>query len=281
MTFDMGRAWNEGIAKVSANFSLLAILGGVFFFVPSVLIFIAVPDLMGAMMMNPDMAPDDMANMFANIGPTFFGLYFLIMLASLIGYGAMIALVGDGRRVSVGEAIGAGIKALLPLLAILVIFIVVYFVAALVIGLIFGLLIGLIGQASTAIAGILTFIFVIGLMLAVLWVLTRFSLTMPVLVIDGTMNPFAALGRSWSLTKPVQGRLFLFYVLLFVAYLVIALVFFMVMGLIVAGLGAPSAIGFLNGIIGALVAMVFSGVLAAIYGQLAGSTPQALGDTFE
>lgn len=281
MTFDMSRAWSEGIAKVSSNFSLLAILGGVFFFVPSVVIFIAMPDLMGAMMMNPDMDPEDMAGMLANIGPSFFGIYLLIVIASMVGYGAMIALVGDGRRVSVGEAIKAGFKALLPLLAILIIFMVAYLVGALVIGLVFGLLIGLVGQASTVLAGILTFIFFVTLFLAVLWVLTRFSLTMPVLVIDGTMNPFAALGRSWSLTKPVQGRLFLFYVLLFIAYLVIALVLFMVMGLIVAGLGAPSAIGFLNGIIGALVAMVFSGILAAIYGQLAGSTPQALGDTFE
>lgn len=50
MEFDMGRAWNDATARFGANFSLLAILGGVFFFIPSLVMFIALPDVMGTLM---------------------------------------------------------------------------------------------------------------------------------------------------------------------------------------------------------------------------------------
>lgn len=280
MTFDMGRAWSEGIARVKANLQVLAILGGIFFFVPSVLLFVAMPDAMGAMM-SPDMDPQNMEQIMAGLGAGFFLLYLAIVLASFVGYTAMIALMGDPRRVSVGEAIGTGIKVLLPLLALLIIFIVGYFVAALAVGLVFGLLIAAVGSVSTGFAGVLTFILAIAVLLAVLWVLTRFSMTLPVLALEGTLNPFTALGRSWKLTQPAQMRLFLFYVLLFVAYLVIALVTFMIMGTIAAAMGTPSALGFLNGVIGALVAMVFSGVIVGIYLQLAGPSVSNVSETFE
>jgi hypothetical protein len=280
MNFDMGRAWNEGIARVRANFQVLTILGGIFFFVPSVLLFIAMPDAMGAMM-SPDMDPQNMEQIMAGLGAGFFLMYLLIVLASFVGYAAMIALLGDSRRVSVGEAIVTGIKVLLPLLALLVIFAIGYFVIALVVGLVFGLLIAAVGTVSGGIAAALTFVMVIAILLAVLWVLTRFSMTLPVLALEGSLNPFNALGRSWKLTQSVHLRLFLFYVLLTVAYLVIALVAFMIMGTLVAAMGTPSALGFLNGVIGAFVAMVFSGVVVGIYLQLAGPSAGTITDAFE
>lgn len=280
MGFDMGRAWSEGLARVKANFQLLAVLGGIFFFLPSVLLFVAMPDAMGSMM-NPDMDPTDMEQVVAGFGAGFFLLYLFIIVASFIGQTAMIALMGDARRVSVGEAIGTGVKVLLPLIAIAVIFILGYFVVGLVLGLVFGLVVAGAGAVSTGLAGILTFIGVVALLLAVLWVLTRFSMTLPVLALEGSLNPITALGRSWRMTRPAQMRLFLFYVLLVVAYVVIALVAFMIMGVIVAAIGAPTALGFLNGLIGALVAMVFSGVVVGIYLQLAGPAVRNVSETFE
>lgn len=281
MRFDMGRAWSEGIARLQSNFSLLAILGGVFFFLPAMVMFLAVPDVMGPMMGGQEMDPEDMAALFENVGATFFLAYLLVFVASMIGYVAMVALIGDGEGVSVGQAIATGFKALLPLIAIMLIFLVGYFLFALVIGLIIGVVIAGIGSASSALAGIITFILVVGIVLALLWVMTRFSMTMPVIAIERVMNPFTALRRSWRMTAPVQARLFLFYVLLFVAYIVIAIVVFMIIGLIASAAGAPSVLGFLNGITGALVAMVFSGIVVAIYAQLVGSSPANLGDTFE
>jgi len=280
MNFDMGRAWSEGVARVKANFQLLAVLGGIFFFVPSVLLFVAMPDAMGAMM-SPDMDPANMEQVLAGLGAGFFAIYLLIILASFIGQTAMIALMGDARRISVGEAIATGVKVLLPLLAIVIIFVIGYMVIGLAAGLAVGLLVAGAGAVSTGLAGALTAVLVVGLIVAVLWVLTRFSMTLPVLALEGSLNPFGALGRSWRMTRPVQWRLLLFYVLLFVAYMVIALVAFMIMGVIVAAVGAPSALGFLNGLIGALVAMVFSGVVVGIYLQLAGPAAATVSETFE
>lgn len=280
MTFDMGRAWSEGMARVKANFQLLAILGGIFFFVPSVLLFVAMPDAMGAMM-NPQMDATNMEQVMSGLGAGFFGMYLIIVLASFIGQTSMVALMGDSRRISVGEAIGTGVKVLLPLLAILVVFVIGYFVVALIGGMIMGLLIAGASALSTGLAAALTAVMVIAIIVAMLWVLTRFSMTMPVLALEGSLNPFAALGRSWRITKPVQWRLLLFYILLFVAYMVLALVLFMLMGLIAAAIGTPSALGFLNGIVGALVAMVFSGVVVAIYLQLAGTGAASVSEAFE
>lgn len=280
MEFDMGRAWNDAIARFGANFSLLAILGGVFFFLPSLVMFIALPDVMGTLM-SPNMDPADMETVMANLGGTFFGIYALILLASMVGYVAMVALLGDGRRPSVGEAIGIGFKALLPMIAILLILAVAYIVVVLLGGLLAGLIIGAIGAVSTGAASALGFVMVLGLIAALLWIMTRLSMVTPVIALENTMNPFTVLRRSWSLTRPAQTRLFLFYFVLFIAYFVIALVAFMIMGVISTALGAPSVLGFLNGIVGALVAMLFSALFVAVYLQLAGATPANIGDTFE
>ena len=280
MNFDMGRAWNDAIAKLSANFSLLAILGGVFFFIPSLIMFIALPDVMGTLMA-PNADPTQMEAMIANLGPSFFGIYLVVLLGSMVGYVAMIALLGDSRRASVGEAIGTGFKALLPLIAILLILIVAYFLVAIGVGLVLGLLIAAVGAASTGAAGVLTFVLVIAAIVAVLWVMTRLSMISPVIALEKTMNPLTILSRSWRLTAPVQRPLFLFYVVLFVAYFVVAIVLFMIMGLITTLLGMPSVLGFLNGLTGALVAMLFSAIFVAVYNQLAGPTLTQFSDTFE
>lgn len=280
MNFDMGRAWSEAVARFGANLSLLAILGGVFFFLPSLLMFIALPDVMGTLMA-PNMDPADMEAVMGNLGPSFFGLYLLVILATFVGYVAMVALLGNSGRTSVGESIGMGFKALLPLLAITVILFVAFFVAVMLVSLVLGVVVAGVGAASGGIAATLGFIIAVATMVLVLWAMTRLSLITPVIAIEQTMNPFAVLGRTWRLTRPVQGRLFLFYLVLFAAYVVIALVLFMIMGMIAAALGAPSALGFLNGIVGAVVAMLFSAIIVAVYNQLAGPSLASIGSTFE
>ena len=280
MKFDMGAAWNEGMAKFRGNFSLLAVLGGVFFFVPSVLMFVAMPDLM-SMMMTPGASPEDAERALSGVGAEFFAIYALVILASFVGYSAMLALVGDNRRLSVGESIVVGFKALLPLIGVLLVIMIVYMLAALVFGLIIGLVVAGLAQVSAGLSAAVIFVLVIGLIVVALWLMTRLSLVMPVIVLDRIANPLKALARSWRLTAPQQGRLLAFYALLFIAYLVVALVLFMIMGLIVAAFGAPTAMGFLNGIVGALFAMIFSGILVAVYNQLVVTGKEGLEQTFE
>ena len=56
---------------------------------------------------------------------------------------------------------------------------------------------------------------------SLIYVLVKLSLSLPVIAIDKVHNPFTALARSWRLTKGNSFRLFLFYLLLFIVYLVI------------------------------------------------------------
>ncbi len=279
MTFDMGAAWSEGLARVGANLSLLAVLGGVFFFVPAVIMYIAMPELMDMMMM-PGGDPEAMTRMLEASLPRLTAIYTLVMIASFIGYTAMIALIGDRGRLSVGEAIGVGFKALLPLIGVLLIGVVAYVLFALIVGLLLGLVVGGLAAISQGLAYGVAVLVGIALFIGIMLVLTRVSMTMAVIALERVVNPITALRRSWAMTGPVQWRLLGFYVLFFAAYMVLALVLFMVLGLILAAVGSPAAFGFLNGLIGAAAAIVISGLVVGIYRQLTASAPATVSETF-
>jgi hypothetical protein len=281
MHFDMGRAWNEAVAKVGANFSLLAILGGVFFFVPAVILYLAMPELLDLSPMMPTGDPEATARLMENLAPTLLPLATLVLIANLVGYCAMIALLGDKRRVSVGEAIGVGFKALLPLIGVMILFVLAYLVCAIAAGLVVGGIVAALAMVSQGLAYSVAILLVVAIVVGLILVCTRLSLMLPVVALEGTVNPLKAIRRSWSLTRPVQWRLLGFYLLFFIAYFVVAIVLFIVMGLIAAALATPAALGFLNGLAGAVVAIVFSGLLVGIYRQLAGPSAQAVDGTFE
>lgn len=280
MHFDMGQAWNDGVARVTANASLLAILGGVFFFLPTVVLYLVRPELLG-MSIGPAGDPDAAKHMLEGLAPSLLPLFLLVILASFVGYSAMIVLIGDSRRLSVGQAIAVGFKTLLPLAGVFVMVMLGYVLAAIVLGVVLGVIVGALSLASTALAYLAATVIAVAVVVVLLMAVTRLSMTMPVIAIEGVANPIAAMKRSWAMTGPIRWRLLGFYALLFVGYMVIAMVLFMIMGLIAAALGSPALLGFLNGIAGAVVAMVVSGIVVAIYRQLAGTTPTGIRETFE
>lgn len=276
MKFNSGQAWNDGIAKVRDNFQLLAIIGGVFFFLPAILMVVLLPDTM-AMMTQPTFDPEESQKMLEAIGPGFFATYAVAMLATFTGYVAMMALMADRSRPTVGEAIVKGLKALPTLFVVMLIFMVGYFVLALAAG----LLIGLASVISGVLAGIIGFVAVIAVLVGLVLLATRMSMTMPVIALENTLNPVTAVKRSAALTGPVQWPLLGFFAVLTIAYIVIALILFGVLGVITAMIGAPVVLGIFNGIVGTIVAMVFTGITAAIYDQLSGGDPGKISDTFE
>ena len=87
--------------------------------------------------------------------------------------------------------------------------------------------------------------------------------------------------RAWTLTKGAGTRLFAFFALLFVAYIVIS----MVAGIVLQALGllTPEALtgggvlafALVASVIAALLAMLMSGILVSIHRQLAGKGPAA------
>lgn len=276
MTLDMSAAWSDGLAKVKANFQLLAIVGGVFFLLPAIVMGFVLPDAMAAVS-QPSFDPDAAEKLLASLGPSFFGMYAIAIVATFIGYVAMMALMSDRSRPTVGEAIGRGLKAFPTMMAVLIAFMLAYILLALAVGLVAG---GL-GLISSTLAGIAVFIGIVGVLVGVALIATRMSMSMPVIALEDTLNPVTVLKRSWTMTKPVQWPLLGFFVLLTVGYMVIAIVLSLVVGLAIAAIGSPVLSGIFNGVIGTIVAMIFTGVVAAVYDQLNGGSAASLSDTFE
>lgn len=283
MAFNMNRTWSQAIALMRSNFQLLAVIAGVFILLPSLAITLVMPAPFAFLTMGED--PERMAEaMSGMIGPILgFGL--LAFVLQMIGYGAMIALSGD-ERPTVGEAIRRGAKSLPTIIGAFLLFIIVYMLLAVVLSLLTALLAGLLGATTgEGAARAVSLLLFCVLVAAVLYVMVRLSLTLPVIVLEGALNPITAMRRSWRLTKPHAWAIFGFYALLAIAYVVISLLLFGVFGVVAAGLGEGTGsalfLGLVNGLVGALVALVLSGILVSMHQQLAGRPGPALGQPLE
>lgn len=277
MQFNMGDTWQRGVNLVSANFGLIAVVAGVFLLIPSLVGYLIIPDM--AAMMDPSADPEKLlASMSENAGTL--GLYyFLALLFSFTGYCAMVALMG-AKGITVGEAIGRGAKSILTLVAVAILFLIVYMFGAFAILLPMGLF-GLMGEAVGAIA---MGIGILGVLVFVAFLAARLCVTMPVIVLENTLNPVTAMMRSWRLTAPYKWQILGFWVLLFVVYMVLALLIFGLIGLVASlgsGTGSTLILGIVQSIVGALVAMILCGLGVAIFEQLSGDQAGTISETFE
>ena len=282
MAFNMNRTWSQATGLMRSNFQLLAIIAGIFMLIPGVVIYMAMPDVFSRMALADD--PEQISAIMASVaGPL--TLFFLIsFVLQMIGYGAMVALMGE-ERPTVGEALVRGTKSLLTLIGTGLIVLVVYVLLSFVLGLVLVLLAGLIGAVGgQAAAAVLSFVALLAIFLIVLYVMTRLSLTLAVVVLERQLNPISALLRSWRLTKPHAWNIFGFYVLLVIAYIVISVLVLGVLGVVGTafgeGAGSMFFMGLVNGVLGALVAMVLSGILVSMHQQLSERSSASIGETF-
>lgn len=274
MKFDMNRTWNHCVSLVQANFQLLAVLAGVFILIPNVIFYIAAPDfMMAAGQMGTDQE-QLLALMQENAG-SLIGFGLLAIIAQFIGYAALVALMGNTRP-TVGEALRQALSAVPTLIGVTLLMVVAYVVVglalALVVGIVGGLLALVAGPAAAAVVGFLALVLVFA---AVFYILARFIMVYPAVMLEGVTSPVAAIKRSLELTKPHGKRIFLFLALLMIAYMVISIVVSLVFGLLIASLGtgpaAALASGMVNGVLGSFVAIVYAGVMVAMHKQLTGS----------
>ncbi|MXP41835.1 hypothetical protein GRI75_09300 [Altererythrobacter soli] len=279
MQFDMNRTWSQALALVRRNFQLLALIAGVFMLLPSVLFYVAFPEILTMMSVTAD--PDAVEGQMLAMMPQLPIAGLAALLLQMVGYMAMVALIGNGRP-TVGQSIVRGIKGLPALLGAVLLFAVGYLAATLIFGLVVGLVAALFGMASESAAAGLGAIMSSVLIVIIFYVMVRFCLTLPAIVLE-RLGPVAALRRSWRLTKPRAGAIFAFFALLFVAYMVISLLLFIVFGAFgfVAGSqpagGTALVLGLLSGVVGALTAVLLCGILVSIHGQLAsGAEPREL-----
>lgn len=275
MKFDMTAAWSEAMRLIAANRQVIAIVAGVFFFLPYLAFMLMFMNQMSALEAAQTANPDPEAMGQAMMG--FYGdIWWFVLLAMVIqgiGMLGLLTLLTDRSRPTVGEALKAGVRMFLP-----------YFGAQLLLSVLFGLLILVpiaVGAGGSIGAGLL-----LGLIAAVVfcYLFTKFMLTPAVIAIERQANPLTALGRSWQLTKGNSVRIFLFVFLLFLAVGVVGGVISMVVGLFLALGGAQTALigqAVISGLINAVFYVIFLGVLAAIYRQLAGPSTEAVRETFE
>ena len=281
MTFDMNRTWSQSLALVKANFSLLSVIAGVFLLLPGALFYVALPELMNALATTQD--PDRMMAILEAHAGKLAGFGLLATIAQLIGYLGMIALMGDDRP-TVGEALRRAFAGLPTAVGATLLLVLVYVVVGLALSVVLGLLAAGAGAVGgEGLAAVIVMIGVAAVMVAVLYIVTRFTLTTPAIVLDKLANPVTAMKRSWGLTRPHAMRIFGFFALLFVAYLVIAMLLGGVVGLIASALGGGAATalvnGLFNGVLGAGVAMLFSAILTSMHQQLTGQDHE-IGMTF-
>ncbi len=284
MRFDSNQAWTEAVASVSAHRAVIWPVAGVFFLLPGLVwgwFFSDVQAEMMAAMGNPATASAAINGMFSKIMP----YLMLLMLIQTVGNMSLMGLWTDRSRPTVGQAIVNAVRSMPTVIGAGVLIFIVYMVIGLIAAIVIGVVIAVTKVAAIAV------VFGIAALVALFWALTRISMLLPVIVIEKVTNPITAITRAWGLTKGSAGSLFLFYLLLLVAYLVIAAVVQLALGALLgvsmmgAGAGVKSGaslivIGLVAGIIGAVVALLINAILAAVHHQLAGPSADAYSDTF-
>lgn len=270
MKFDMSQAWRDATAMMNGNREVLLIVAGIFFLLPSLALSLSIGDLQQAIMADPENAQAMIADIYGN----WWWLIAIMLIAQFVGYLALLALLRDSGRPTVGEALKTGIAALLPAIG-------AYILLILALGVVVAVLMGIaVGTGSAALG------FLLGMLAMVLtvYIFVKFSLMGPVIAIDKVFNPVTALTRSWQLTKGNSFRLFLFYVLLFIVYIVVSMVFAAVLGALLFAFGPDTALtvnSLVSGVLSAAVTVVFVAVVAAVHRQLSGPSAAAVSETFE
>lgn len=270
MKFDMSEAWRDAVAMMTANREVLLVVAGIFFLLPSMALSLSMAEFQETIMADPEAAQAQLYALYAN----WWWLLIIVLLAQVVGYLALLALLRDSSRPTVGEALKAGLVGLLPAVG-------TYILLVVGLSIVLGTLIGVATLAgSSALVAIATILaFVLGIYACV-----KLSLAGPVIAIDKVLNPVRVLMRSWRLTKGNSFRLFVFYALLVVVYIILSVLLAAVVGALTLVLGPDTALtvnGVVSGLLSAAATVVFVAVVAAVHRQLAGPSAQAVSQTFE
>ena len=248
----ISKAWDESRQVLARDGGLLATVALALIVLPGVV----------AGMLNPQPAQGQMPE----LGwPTL--VTALSFLLGLVGQIALIRLA-IGSRLTVGEAIGHGVRRALPYIAATLLWVAPFLIViALVVGANY-----VPGQVSPGGAGLVLLIALVMLVLAI-----RMLMTAPVASAE-TSGPIAIIRRSWDLTRGNWWRLFAFFLLFLIAVVIVMLAVGAILGVVstvVFGDIEPMSVGALlvalvTQVAAAAITVVFIVMLARIYVQLAG-----------
>jgi hypothetical protein len=291
MRFDSTRAWNEATGWIRANLNVLTPLAGIFLLIPALGMNWFTTDLQLAMQQaTAAVTPGEMPTEVLGLTAKLVGIALAMGIFQSIGTMAMLALYSDQARPTVGEALALALRCLPTSIGAMLVLLVAGMIAGIPVLLVIGLVAALLGTlAGPVVVALVPLLFIA----VILVVVVRFIVLSPAIVIDGNMNPIAAIARSWNLTKGNTLPLAFFLFLLTVAYLVIFFAAQALIGLALgvgmmsdavqlanAGTGAQIAIGLVLGALGALASLIWTGLTGAIHSQLSGTGSGKLSDTF-
>ena len=266
--FDMGIAWEQGVALLRGNSSVVSVIAGVFFFLPIAALLLVLPDLSGTPAFaseNPD--PEAMSKAIEALFAEIWWMILIVAVAQGIGMMTLYRLLTDKNRPTVGEALKFGAIALLP-----------YIGATLLTELVRLVVVGLPTMLFTALG--LGAVFSLVALVVTIYLYVKFSLVPPVVGIEREFNPVKALLQSWKLTKGNSLRLFIFYVLLIVTFVVLWLVASLLLSLVFGLMGAEVAkFGFILSTAAAVTIFwcVYLAVLTSTHQQLGGKVEKVEG----
>lgn len=261
-TMSIGKAWEEAVAFVAREASLLF---------PVALLFVALPGLIIQEMTPPEFATWSAAPSLQTMPdvPPSFGLSMLIGVV-LIWFGSLTLFALALRPgISVGEALRLASRRLPVLMGTALVALGILFVAVLAVVLLIGIL-SLLSKPMAAALGLLLGFAVAGF---ALFASIRLLLLNPV-VIDGSSGVMPSLRSAWVLTRSHFWRLFGFILILTLLSAVVGTAAQAIVGLIGGLVGGPEAARLAGGIASAIVSTVIQVymlvMLARLYRQAVG-----------
>ena len=270
MKFDSNSAWQQASATIGSNREVLFALAGVFFLLPTLFFALLFPQPA------PPAGADEKAMMAMALDyyTSTIPVAVPVALVEAAGTLALLTLMTDRSRPTVGQAIRMGFAALFP-----------YIVSQLLLGAGAGLaglailaVLGLTGSKAVITAGLLA----LGVAGVYLWV--RMSLSAPAVAVEGVRNPLHALRRSWALTRGNGWRVLAFYALLVLAFFFVITILMALLGIVLGLLMPAKAAAIVSAVIGSTLqstmALVLVGAVAATHAQLAGPE-ERIGPTFD
>ncbi len=265
----IGKAWEETIAFVARESTLL---------LPVALLFVALPSLIVQEMIPPELTQwlaSQTKPALPDIPPSF-GLAMLVSVV-IIWFGSLTLFALALRPgISVGEALRLGL-ARLPILLGTALLIVVVIVALAVL---LALVIAVLAAASKGLGAMVGLVLGAALSVLALFAAVRLILLNPV-VIDGTLGVTASIRHAWQLSQGYFWRLFGFLIVITMVSAIVSGAAQAVFGLIAGLIAGPTTAQFVGGLASVIVSTVLQVymlvMIARLYRQ---AQPDDVADVF-
>jgi membrane-anchored glycerophosphoryl diester phosphodiesterase (GDPDase) len=292
MKFSASKALSESFAIFTGRFTAMLPIAVIFTLVPVAIFTFVIGTKFAGLSQNPGDPRAALQTILAMAGS--FALVFIAYeLVRAAGMCALCIAAATRQSVSLGEAIGEGFRAMLPLIGVYLVLLVGYIALGAVLMLTVGLSMmraftaaAAGGQAPGAGSVGMMILVIAVILIALFYVMVKLALIIPVIAVDKERGPFAAIRRSWTLTRGASFKIFLLFLLTgFAAALISGVLNAFSGGM---QLTAPNPTGSalwsqiaVSAITGTVFGMYFISLIVAIHAQLAGPSASAISETFE